>query len=253
MKLLFYLITFLLITTAIRAQPGEPDTGNHSVYKADPGVQVHDLKNYASVFIDSSNKLTIQEVASEKFAHRFQPFPDTARYAQPYITYWLKLSIVATGDIQNWWLFVNGDPQGTINLSNSYVDGWFLNSGNQVIEHQRTGLFVPRSQKTVRESPGLNRILFSAKSGETKNIYLRIYNEFDPGFISTPQLRNPIAGFTGKKDLSLIFGSGGAFFFLHHVFHLFLFCQGEVLPLFWILCVHSVTTLSYSPSRYSFY
>ena len=49
------------------------------------------------------------------------------------------------------------------------------------MEHQRTGVLVPRSQKTIKENPGLNRIFFSAKAGETKDVYLRIYNEFGPG------------------------------------------------------------------------
>ena len=78
MKLLFY-ITALLITTAIQAQPAQLISSNDSVYIADAKIQIHDLKNYASVFIDSSNKLTIEEIASGKFNNRFQPLSDTAR------------------------------------------------------------------------------------------------------------------------------------------------------------------------------
>ena len=231
MRLLLYIFA-LLITTIIQAQPGTINTNNDSVYIADARIQVHDLKNYTSVFIDSSNKITIVEIASGKFDHRFQPLSVIAEEAQPYITYWLKLSITVSGDIQNWWLFVNGDPQGTINIPNSYVDGWFLNNSNQVIEHQRTGLFVPRSQKTVKEDPALNRILFSAKAGETRNVYLKIYNEFDPGIISPPQLRDPVAGFSFEKNLPIIFGSGGVFFFSIISFFFFFFVREKAYLFF---------------------
>jgi len=231
MKLLLYIIT-LLITTAIQAQPGITTAGNDSVYIADPRIQIHDLKNYTSVFIDSSNKLTIQEIASEKFSNRFQPFSDSARYAQPYITCWLKLSISASGEIRNWWLLFNRDPILGQSVEIAYVDAWFLNSINQVTDHQRTGAFVPRSQKTVKENPALCRLLFSAKTGEIKNVFLRIYNEFGPGTISSPQLRDPIAGIPGQKYLAIIFGSGGVFFFAIMSFFFFFFVREKAYLFF---------------------
>ena len=232
MKLLFCIST-LLITLITWAQPGTTNTtSNDSVYVADARIQIHDLKNYVSVFTDSSNKLTIQEVASEKFRHRFQPFPDMAQPAQPYITYWLKLSISASGDIQNWWLMFNRDPVISQIVEIGYLDAWFLNNVNQVTDHQHTGAFVPRSQKTVKENPALSRILFSAKAGETKNVYLRIYNEFGPGIISVPQLRDPIAEIPSSKHLSIIFGSGGVFFFAIMSFFYFFFVREKAYLFF---------------------
>src|SRR5687768_16562851 len=104
MKLFLYIIA-VLITATIQAQPDTTKANNDSVYIADVRTQIHDLKNHISVFIDSSNKLTIQEVASGKFNSRIQPLSDTARLvAQPYITYWLKFTLSSSGDIRNWWL-----------------------------------------------------------------------------------------------------------------------------------------------------
>src|SRR6185503_20890628 len=106
MKLLFYIST-LLISLAIQAQPGTTKSSNDSVYIADAKAQVHDLKNYTSVLVDSSNKLTPEEIVSGKFNSRFQHLPDTTwLVAQPYITYWLKFTISSSGDIQNWWLLL---------------------------------------------------------------------------------------------------------------------------------------------------
>ncbi len=168
-------------------------------YIVDAKIQLHDLKNYTTVFVDSSNKMPIQEIASERFRPGFQPLSDSMQ-AQPYITYWLKFSISATGDIENWWLLLS---------QHGYVDAWFLNISNQVTEHQRTGLFVPRSQKKIKENPALNRLLFSLKTGETKIVYLKIYEEYDRVLIAYPQLRNPVIGLAaGESTLTFVLRSG---------------------------------------------
>ena len=232
MKLLFYIGT-LFITLAIQAQPGTTNRSSDSAYIADPGVQIHDLKNYTFVLTDSSNKLTVQEIASGKFNNRFQPIVDTAQLvAQPNITYWLKLTLTASSDIQDWWLLLYSISAIGETIQHGYVDCWFINRNNSTTEHQRTGVFVPRSQKSVKENPGLNRILFSAKAGETKDVYLRIYNEFNAGITSSLQLRNPVAGFPSGKYLGLIFGSGAAFFFSIISFFFFLFVRDKAYLFF---------------------
>ncbi len=230
MKLLFYIST-VLITLVIQAQPDTTRTSN--VYIADPRIQIHDLKSYTAVFIDSSNKLTIQDVASGKFNNRFRPFPGTTQLvAQPYITYWLKFTLGASGDIHDWWLVLQSDSEIGETIRHGYVDAWFTNSINQVTEHQRTGVFVPRSQKSIKENPGLNRIFFSVKPGETKDVYLRIYNEFDVGITSSIQLRNPLAGFPSEKYLGLVFGSGAVFFFAIISFFFFFFVRDKAYLFF---------------------
>jgi signal transduction histidine kinase len=232
MKLLFYIST-LLFSLAIQAQPGTTNSSNDSVYIADAKVQIHDLKNYTSVLVDSSNKLMLQEIASGKFNSRFQPLSDTARLvAQPYITYWLKFTISSSGDIQNWWLLLYSNSEISEPIQQGYVDAWFINRTDQNMEHQRTGVLVPRSQKSIKENPGLNRIFFSAKAGETKDVYLRIYNEFSPGITSSVQLRNPISGFPSEKYLGIIFGSGAVFFFAIISFFFFFFVRDKAYLFF---------------------
>ncbi len=232
MKLLFYIST-LLFSLAIQAQPGTTNSSNDSVYIADAKVQIHDLKNYTSVLVDSSNKLMLQEIASGKFNSRFQPLSDTARLvAQPFITYWLKFTISSSGNIQNWWLLLYSNSEISEPIQQGYVDAWFINRTDQNMEHQRTGVLVPRSQKSIKENPGLNRIFFSAKAGETKDVYLRIYNEFSPGITSSVQLRNPIAGFPSEKYLGIIFGSGAVFFFAIISFFFFFFVRDRAYLFF---------------------
>ncbi|MFN2440387.1 MAG: 7TM diverse intracellular signaling domain-containing protein, partial [Chitinophagaceae bacterium] len=225
MRLLLF-ITALSINTLIPAQ--QTDTNNlrsNSVYIADARIQMHELKKYTSIFVDSSNKLTIQEIITEKFSNRFQLLQDSIQ-ARPYITYWLKVSISSTEDIQNWWLLLG---------QHGYVDAWFLNNSNQITEHQRTGIFVPRSQKKIKENPGLNTIFFSIKSGETKNVYLRFYNEYDPAFITFPQLRNPVIGLPDEKSNMInIFRSGIMLAFSVLSFFFFFFIRDKAYLFFGI-------------------
>ena len=232
MKLLFYIFA-LFITTIINAQPGPSDTSSESIYTVDPRIQIHDLKNFASVFIDSSNKLTVQDLATGKFNSRFQHLSGMAQLvAQPYITYWLKLTIESSGDIQRWWLLLFSNSEIGETTQHAYVDAWFINRVNQGTEHTRTGFSVPRSQKSVKEIAGLNRVSFSVKAGETKDVYLRIYNEFSPGITSSVQLRNPIAGFPSEKYLGIIFGSGAVFFFAIISFFFFFFVRDKAYLFF---------------------
>ncbi len=227
MKLLLLIPALFLAKALLSQQPGINKAGNDSVYIADARIQIHDLKKYTDVYTDSSNKISIEEMSSEKFSNRFRPLSTMVQPAQPYITYWLKISISGLGDIQNWWLLLNDDPAyKNYHAENSYVDAWILNNVHIVTEHQRTGILVPRSQKAIKENLRLNRILFSAKAGETKYVYLRIYNEFGPDIISSPQLRDPMAGAPGKEpELWIIFGSGGAFFFAIISFFFFFFVK----------------------------
>ena len=225
-------ISLFIITLPLAAQlTGTINAGSNQVYIIDPRIPVHDLKKYTSVFVDSSNKLTLQEIASEKFSNLFQSLSDSIHQAQPYITYWLKVSLSSSGDIQNWWLLLNEDPVNKgYRASNCFVDGWALNNLNRVLEHQRTGLFVPRSQKMIKETPTLNRIYFSAKAGQTKNVYLRIYNEYDPALISFPQLRNPTLGMLKEDNTIMVAISSSIFVF--SILSFFFFLLKFIIPLF---------------------
>ena len=232
MKLLLVII-ILFASIAIQAQTDTTNTGNDPAYIADAKVQVHNLKNFASVLIDSSNKLTLQDIASGKFNSRFQPLSGMAQVvAQPHITYWLKLTISVSADIQDWWLLMHSKTAVGEPVQHAYVDAWFINTISHAMEYQRTGISVPRSQKSIKENPGLNRIFFSAKAGETKDVYLRIYNEYGPGMSSSIELRNPVAGFSTEKYLGLIFGSGAAFFFSIISFFFFFFVRDKAYLFF---------------------
>jgi signal transduction histidine kinase len=178
--------------------------------------------------------LTIKEITSGRFNDRFQPVSRMVQPAQPYITYWLKLSIASSGNIDNWWLLLTDAADlNEYRATNSYVDAWFLDSARQVTGHQRTGLFVPRSQKAIKENPALNRLSFSVTEGEPKNVYLRIYNEYDPALITFPQLRNPVAGIPpGESSVPFLLLSTTALTFSIIAFFFFFFVREKAYLFF---------------------
>ncbi|MBK7426823.1 MAG: hypothetical protein IPI60_07225 [Saprospiraceae bacterium] len=237
MKAFLFIIAIFITSVIMAQQTGADNISNDQIYLADARIQLHDVKNYTSVFVDSSNKLTIQEIVSDTLPISFRPVTDSME-AQPKITYWLNIPISALGDIQNWWLLSEDQYY--------YVDVWLLDNRDHILNHQRTGLFVPRSQKSIKEDPALNRVLFSAKSGELVHVYIKIYNEYSPSVISSLQLRNPVIGFSGPKAQIMSVISSIVFVFAILSFFFFIFMR-EKAYLFLVLIhyLYLYTTLFY--------
>ena len=234
--LLCFIASGMFLQEALAQESSLDSVGKDAVYIADARIQVHDLLEYTSIFVDSSNSLTLQEIGTEKFRNRFQSLSDFNQLAQPYITYWLKVTITASGNINDWWLVLSGIQESeTIPYQHSYVDAYFLDSLQVVTTHQRTGVSVPRSQKTIKQNPGLNRVLFSAKDKETLIVYVRIYNEYGQAAISAPHLRNPVVGISDQKQGTLFNVLAGAVFLFSIVlFFLFFFVREKAYLFFGI-------------------
>ena len=242
--LLLFFISFTCIPK-IAGQESRLDDRTDTVYSADARIQVHDLFAYTSIFADSTNTLTIKEVVTEQFRDKFQPLTRFIQPAQPYITYWLKLSISAPDSIQHWWLLLNETLETDSSYDqHAYVDVYFLDTLSQVTTHQRTGVFVPRSQKTIKQNPGLCRVLISINPNETKNAYLKIYNEYSQTFISAPQLRNPVVGIPDQEiEIMLIVLAGAIFLFSIISFFFFFFVRDLAYLFFGIYAL--VLSLNY--------
>ncbi|MGB4843546.1 MAG: 7TM diverse intracellular signaling domain-containing protein, partial [Ferruginibacter sp.] len=223
MKLYFIILLSFFFGTVFCQEPSINILNKDSVYLVDAKIQLHALHPYSSLYVDSSNTLSIKEISSSDFIKRFSPLSDSGEIALPHITYWLKFSVKATGDINNWWLILNDDTRiKDLLAANSYVDGWFLDENFKITNQQRTGLFVPRSAKEIKNNPGLNRLSFSLKDGETKSIYLKIYNEYEPAVISAPELRNPVIGPPAWRDTFMMKVLTGVVF-LFSIISLFFF------------------------------
>ncbi len=164
----------------------------HSIYTLDPKNHYHDLADYTSVFTYAGNKPDDSIVISGKLNDSFKPLALLREKPQAYHTYWLRFSFIATDSINNWWLMLRDSTSSQgYQTQNCYVDVYFTDSLSQIITHERTGSFVPRSRKSVKKIPGLDRVLFSAIPGKMQTVYVKIYNEFDIADISIiPELRD---------------------------------------------------------------
>ncbi|HZV67923.1 MAG TPA: ATP-binding protein [Saprospiraceae bacterium] len=247
---LFFINLLVFITAITNLQDihaqGVPDSDPiDSVYVVDKKIQVHSLLKYTSVFVDSSNEMTVQEVAAEKLRGKFQPFDSLDQPPAPYISYWLKFSISSPDSIQDWWLIHSGVPEfDTVFGEHAYVDVYFLDTVYQVKSHQRTGLFVPRSEKRVKQNSGVNRVLISVNPNETIHVYTRINNEYSPEYILPPQLRNPIVGIPAQRgEIFMSVLAGAVFLFSIISFFFFFFVRDRAYLFFGIYAL--VLALSY--------
>jgi signal transduction histidine kinase len=235
---LLYMKLILTLFWVVPAFPlvSQDTTGSKTVpeatYTVDSIIPWHQLASYAWVLIDSSNQLEISTVITKNQDLRFKPLSSFIPPGGPNLTYWLKLSLTGEGNIQGWWLLFNNDSSTIEFNQHLYIDAWLLDSENKVLEHQQTGQFVPRSKKAIKENPGLNRILFSINHGDTRKLYLKIYNGNQPTTLTSLDLRNPVLGIPGRSlitefsvlsSVALLFAiiSFFLFFFVHEKSYLF--------------------------------
>ncbi len=204
-----------------------------SFYVVDSRIQIHDLRPATFVLADSTNQLTLQDIASAKFSDKFKPVSAFNNF-KSYTSYWLRLPIATQGSIKNWWLMLrqadkNYYSTNTYEVNYNFVDVYFCNERYQLLSKQLTGLFMPRSQKQIKNTAGINRVLFSGGQGQKQIVYIRIYNEF--GFGSAPayvEIHNPAVPLpAGNRDWLITMMGGIIFFFSLFSFSLFLFVKDK--------------------------
>jgi signal transduction histidine kinase len=190
-------------------------------------TQLHALKPFTLVWVDSSGDLQLNDIIKKE--NDFFPLANLNSLANPGKAYWLRIAIQAEGRIKKWWLILNNDSTNKKSTAESEtVDVWTLDSNYTVLDHQRTGLMVPRSQKSIPGKPALNRVFFSAENGERRILLLRVYNDFESTEISAPELRDSMVGFPGSPvDLGITFQVGGVMMLCIFSFFLYLFVRDK--------------------------
>ncbi|MES2776404.1 MAG: ATP-binding protein [Bacteroidota bacterium] len=192
-----------------------------SVYHVNEQIQIHDLKNHTSVLYDSAGNYSVNEIISGEQEHNFQPFAIAAGQHKDRKSYWLKLSVIPKGPINKWYLLLcdTADPY-QISQGNSYVDVYSTNARNAMISHQKTGLFVPRSQKAIPAIASVNRVYFSGSQGEIQTIYIRVRNDVATKSFFYPQVQSPAVPIVRKAGgldimtaIALVFSVLSFFFY----------------------------------------
>lgn len=252
MKKLIIILVFISSLLTVKAQPPLLKNTNppDSFYVVDSKVQIHDLRPAAFVLADSTNLLTLQDIASGKFNDKLKPVGSFKSF-NGNTSYWLKLSIVTTGSsIKNWWLLLrepgkNYYSANTGAVQYNFVDVYFCNEKNQLLSHQRTGVLVPRSQKSIQNIAGISRVLFSGEPGEKQIVYLKIYSGFDrknlPAYLEIHNSAVPLPA--GNSDEKILIQGGIVFFFSLFSFCLFFFIKERSYLFFGIYTL--LLTLTY--------
>lgn len=162
------------------------------VYRADSVTGFHDLSAATTVLVDSFNKLPEASVLNGSLDHQFRPAQKNQMLGDG-VTCWVRINITSNTGVKNWWLLLTSNVDEKYYAKHRYVDAWQFSDGKPGLVYLgKSGVYVPRSQKSVKEIPGINRVLFSMAAGDTQKIYVRVKNVFIDG-LSVPgvELRNP--------------------------------------------------------------
>jgi len=159
------------------------------VYTLDPRIGVNNLNAVTSFMVDASNKLTIHDVASGKFDTAFHPLK--AQAVPNETACWFRFRVTSNAMIKNWWLVVaSQEKKYNYYISYNYVDVY--QQHDFFMLQSKAGIFVPRSQRSVKEMPAINRVWFSSQPGETQTVYVRVYNTFSsPVPLPLIEIRDP--------------------------------------------------------------
>lgn len=162
------------------------------LYRADSVTAIHNLSAATVVMVDSLNNISSASVLNGSLDNKFRQ-AQKGELLKEGITCWLRIYITSATGIKNWWLVLTNDIHEKHYAKYCYVDVWQALQYNPVPAFTgRSGVYVPRSQKSVKEVPGINRILISLAVGDTQKIYVRIKNEFaDDAAMPGAELRNP--------------------------------------------------------------
>jgi len=190
-------------------------------YDADPKIQLHDLRAYTFVFVDSFNTVSANDIGSGNYDEFFLPYASSAKVVKPFTTYWLKVTVKPLANFDNWWIILR-DP-GKLNVggsANDFVDV-YTRSGDGLLAHQRSGALVPASQKTVPGFVGLGCVKFSGMAGQPVSLYIKLYNQkYPPEQVFYPLLQNPVVpiviphgGLDIFSAIALLFSVLSFFFF----------------------------------------
>lgn len=143
-----------------------------TLYFADNAFKTLDLTPYAGIYTDEEGAQTIEDIlaADPAFSPDFEPDLPT-----DYPTaHWLKIDILAVAPISDRWLVFKNAREEYQYLANlDEIDAYFVQN-DLVVAHYRTGVFVPRREKSIKERSEVNVIPFSIGAFSPTTLYVRI-------------------------------------------------------------------------------
>lgn len=173
-----------------------------TIYTVNPKLPLHPLQEYSFSLIDSTNLIEINQIMSGHFDHRFVPVSQN-KLAPAFVSTWYRCRITSSDNIKDWWFVFKDDTTiSGINSQNSYVDSWLVDKNNKILRHDRSGISVPESQKSLKDFINVSYVPFSIQFGDTVALYIKIYNDyFGAGVISEPVLQSAALGLPAGQTL----------------------------------------------------
>jgi len=212
----------LLYVTILFAIPVTAQISAGTVYTIDTNRQVHDLRNYTYVLADTTNSFSVNDIINGKAGSLFQPYASAKKTVSLFTTYWLRVSMKPLANFSNWRLILRDTGDLYLNgKGNEDVEVYTLDDKNAIVARQRTGIIVPRSQKSVPQYTAINCVAFSGIAGQPVTLYIKLVNKnLPPRGLFYPQLQDPVvpvvipdSGLPVFCAIALVFSLLSFFFF----------------------------------------
>lgn len=217
-----------------------------TVYTLYPKLPIHPIRDYSFAFIDSTNAISIDHILNGQYDDSFSSVNQT-KLAPAYVSTWFRCTVTSFQYVTDWFLLFNDDTTiAKINAKQSYVDAWMLDSKRNILRHDKSGLLVPRSQKSLNKYVSLTYFPFSIHAGDTVILYLKFYNEaLGAGVISEPVLQTSSYNIVSQNSspyMSVITAIAWLMSFISFIFfissreksYLFFTCYALVLGIHYI-------------------
>ncbi len=134
---------------------------------------------HASLFVDKSGKLSLEEILQSPQA--FQESFETEQASQYPEVYWLHVPIIAETALQQALLVIPGDSlRDEVHFGLDYFEFFLLNESGEMIRHEKSGFLTPQSEKSLKEHPLALGLPISLEAGKRYSLYVRLQNVHRP-------------------------------------------------------------------------
>lgn len=133
------------------------------------------------LWVDSTGRMSLDEVLRPDVASRFRPPDTTVITSQDPVAFWLQVTLTTPDTLADWTLVLKNPQHASAShlfeylAANHYVDVWQV-SRQGPVKHQRTGMLVPAREKIFDEHARVNAVTLSLPAGDTATLFLRVQN-----------------------------------------------------------------------------
>lgn len=139
------------------------------------GLRVYELENYTRVLVDSSGKLTLQDIRQQDTGWSIVPVEKLTGTGEKHWRYWLRIDLKARDSVHDGMIVLKSpDSISRYYAANRKVDAFLFKNGEEDFVHYKTGAVVPASQRALPAHPYLNTFPIYVAAGDSVRLYIRI-------------------------------------------------------------------------------